>query len=101
MTSLPDIGVNRLSLRGSLYVGGGVEHPGAVHARNVAKLARERSGEWVDLAIRMTRKNAQTKAGSIRKSPPAAFRPVEAFEVLAESRDDGWAVKVRFVGWPP
>lgn len=78
-----------------------MHHPGAEHAREVAKRCREKPGEWFDLAVGRTHGPAASRASAIRsKRPPLAFRPAGAYEAREEKRDDGHAVVVRFVGWP-
>lgn len=77
-----------------------MDHPGARHARNVAGQARENPGEWIELIVGALRSTATSKVTWIRQKPSMAFRPAGAYEARSEKRDDGYAVLVRFVGWP-
>jgi hypothetical protein len=92
--------MSRKLIRGSLFMHDS-DHPGALHNRDVAMRCRAHPNEWVDLNTRMTRTQAHVKASAIRRKPPRVFQPIGAFEVESRAREDGWAVRVRFIGWPP
>lgn len=93
-------GMSRKLYGGSLFMRDS-DHPGALHARDIAVRCRAHPNEWVDLGIRMTRRHAQVKASALRRKPPRVFQPIGAFEVESLAREDGWAVRVRFIGGPP
>lgn len=78
----------------------GMDHPGFEHGRNVARLARERPGEWVDYSTAMTSKHAVSKVWHLRHKPSVVFRPVGTFEARREKRENGHAVQIRYVGEP-
>lgn len=73
-------------------------HPGFERALAVAREARSRPGEWVDLATFTDLKQAQNKLSGVRYRPNVAFQPVGSFEARKESRDGKHVVQVRYVG---
>jgi hypothetical protein len=77
------------------------QHPSFQHGRAVAGAARERPGEWVDLASGLTAQQANNKTYQVRTRPSVAFRPVGSFEVRKQRCEDGtFTVQVRYVGQP-
>jgi hypothetical protein len=82
------------------HYAGGSHKIGFQHNLKVAKEARERPGEWVDLIARASGPQASNKVYTVRHRPSIAFQPAGSFEVRSERRTDGYAVQIRYVGEP-